>query len=575
MTGPQDSHISQDSLFADSQDFLPADPHGSLSAPRTHVSRKFDVALLGGHLAASLLGAVLAKHGVRVLLVDTESDTAEPAGETTVPYTAEIFFTLARRFDLPEIAAFGLTCDLPAEIQRTSGVKRSLGFLHHTPGEPQVPAHTTQINVPGEHSEWHVYRPHVDQYAHRVARDYGAVVMPHRPLLKDVTPSDDGVEILLSDGTVCHARYVVDGSGLGSPLVRKLAAADAEPRLLHRSRVVTTHMSGVVPFEDTVDIARYGNVTPFSKGTISHLFDGGWIQVAHFDNRAEPANPYASVTLSVCPRRHRDLPSDPEAAFRTVVGRFPSLERSFSGAIAVKPWDSAERWQHTVGATVGERYFLYDRTASRNDMFLSRDVTMSAEMVHALAPALIEAARADDWSPRRFEPAARLQRELAEFNDRLLVSARTATRDFRLWNAYSRVWLLWSMLAALALKSTRNQALANGDWSTVERFDDGPFWFELPKGLPRMLDDLFRTTEAVERGALSPERAADEIFARLRKAPFVPPLYRFADPKARYYHFSLGKRLKVLLWSKTLAPPEFRRMLTKENVTNVPPAAVH
>jgi hypothetical protein len=35
----------------------------------------------------------------------------------------------------------------------------------------------------------------------------------------------------------------------------------------------------------------------------------------------------------------------------------------------------------------------------------------------------------------------------------------------------------------------------------------------------------------------------------------------------------MAKRLRMLLWSKTSAPPEFRAMLTRENVTSVPPSA--
>ena len=41
------------------------------------------------------------------------------------------------------------------------------------------PAQTVQFNVPGEHSEWHMFRPDVDEDAHEVARKYGAVVPRH------------------------------------------------------------------------------------------------------------------------------------------------------------------------------------------------------------------------------------------------------------------------------------------------------------------------------------------------------------------------------------------------------------
>ncbi|MDN3259876.1 hypothetical protein QWJ26_08645 [Streptomyces sp. CSDS2] len=545
--------------------------------PLADPEEKYDVALVGVHLASSLLAAVLGRHGLRVLLVDSEADVRTPAGETTVPYTAEVFFTLARRFDVPEIAAFGLTCDLPGRVRRTSGVKRSLSFLYHQPGVPQDPRQTVQFNVPGEHSEWHMFRPDVDAYAHEVARSYGTRVPRHRSRMTDVAPlpGGDGVRVTTADGAQYRARYLVDSIGMDSPIIARLGGPDPVAALRSRSRVLLAHLSGVQRFEDRVPLDAYPKASPWSQGTVSHLFPGGWIQVAHFDNHPEAGTARASVAVSVDPDAHGDLPKDPEAAFRSLLDRFPQLAETFAGAIAPNGWTGDELWQRTVQQTVGSRHFLFERSASRNDMFLSRDVTMAAELVHALAPALLKAARTDDFSPQRFERVAAFQSELIAFNDRILAAARVATRDFRLWNAFSRVWLLWSMLAALSLKSARNHALGDGDWSRTERLEDGPFWFRLPRGLPELLEQTFAWTEQVRADRLTTSAAAAHIWQALKEARFTPPLYGFADPADRYYHFTLAKRLKALAWTRTVAPEEFRTMLTKENLTNVPPPAVH
>jgi FADH2 O2-dependent halogenase len=545
--------------------------------PLADPEEKYDVALVGAHLASNLLAAVLARHGLRVLLVDSEADASAPAGETTVPYTAEVFFTLARRFDIPEIAAFGLTCDLPDRVRRTSGIKRSLSFLYHQPGRPQDPQQTVQFNVPGEHSEWHMFRPDVDAYAHEVARSYGARVPRHRSRMADVAPlpGGDGVRVTTADGVQYRARYLVDAVGMDSPIVARLGGPDPVADMRTRSRVMLAHLSGVRQFEDRVPLENYPKASPWSAGTISHLFPGGWIQVAHFDNHPEAGTARASVAVSVDPDAFDALPKDPEAAFRAVVDRFPQLADTFAGAVATTPWTTDGLWQRTVEQTVGSRHFLFERSASRNDMFLSRDVTMAAELVHALAPVLLEAARTDDFSPRRFARVAAFQSELIAFNDRIIAAARIATRDFRLWNAFSRVWLLWSMLAALSLKSARNHSLRDGDWGRTERLEDGPFWFMLPRGLPELLEQTFAWTEEVRAGRLTTSAAATRVWQALKAAPFTPPLYGFADPADRYYHFTLSKRLKAMAWTRTVAPAEFRTMFTKENITNVPPPAVH
>ena len=53
----------------------------------------------------------------------------------------------------------------------------------------------------------------------------------------------------------------------------------------------------------------------------------------------------------------------------------------------------------------------------------------------------------------------------------------------------------------------------------------------------------------------------------VRSAPFLPPLYSFGAPEARVYRFTLPKRLRMLLWVKTSAPQDFRRLLTLDNFT--------
>ncbi len=61
--------------------------------------------------------------------------------------------------------------------------------------------------------------------------------------------------------------------------------------------------------------------------------------------------------------------------------------------------------------------------------------------------------------------------------------------------------------------------------------------------------------------------AARSIFRTLRRERCVPPLYRFGDPGARVYRFTRARRIRMLLWVKTFAPADFRRLLTRDNAT--------
>jgi FADH2 O2-dependent halogenase len=197
---------------------------------------------------------------------------------------------------------------------------------------------------------------------------------------------------------------------------------------------------------------------------------------------------------------------------------------------------------------------------------------MSLEVLHATAAGLLDVVRRRDWLGEGMDTAARFQLDLFDCHDRFIAAGRTATVDFRLWNAYLRTWLLWSILSALSLKRARMDAEAGtgpGRWAPVERFDRGEFWYQVPSGLPELLDESLTDVEAVRRGA-NPDDAADRIRDRLREAPFVPPLFKFGDLGARYYEFTRGRRLRMLLWTKTAAPADFRRLLTADNVTAAP-----
>jgi tetracycline 7-halogenase / FADH2 O2-dependent halogenase len=170
---------------------------------------------------------------------------------------------------------------------------------------------------------------------------------------------------------------------------------------------------------------------------------------------------------------------------------------------------------------------------------------------------------------------ARFQLDLFDCHDRFIAACRTATAAFPLWNAYLRSWLLWSILSALSLKRARMDAEAGTSadrWDPVEHFDQAEFWYQVPAGLPDLLRASLADVETVGRGE-DPEAAASRICDRLRRAPFVPPLFNFGDLGSRYYDFTRMRRLRMLFWVKTTAPRDFRRLLTPDNVTAV--AASH
>jgi FADH2 O2-dependent halogenase len=536
------------------------------SAPRRPGSpARHTVAVLGAHLGGGMLAAILARAGIDVVLVDSPHDATTPAGETTVPYTAEVFELLARRYGVPELSALGHFGQLPAEVRRTSGVKSSIGFVYARPGAPVRPHQVVQFNVPSEHGESHLYRPDVDAWVHQLAVRYGAKVPQGRPAFTEVHGEAGDFTIGLTDGSSVGAAFVVDMSGPDAPMLRRLGPDPALRPLRHSSRVLTAHLRGVRPLERRVDPGKGG--TPWTGGTTQVVFPGGWIQLVPFGDQRTGETSLTSVAVSLDAKIWPQRSASPEDDFQQLVRQFPDLEWQFAHATTVRAWTGSEPWQYGANAAAGDGFVVLERSAVRCDFTLSRDVTLTAELVHEAAAHLISAAGSGDWSVERFRPLEAFQASLIEHGDRLLRTALTATTDFRLWNAFCRVWLLHSMFAALSLKRARNDALAApgrpDQWRELERHRGAGLWFPVYPGFVALFDDMDQLVRRVADNRLAPGAAAERIFGQLRKASFVPPLFAFGDPTDRYYNFTPLKRVKVMLWAKRRAPYMVQRVLTR------------
>ncbi|MFP3335278.1 FAD-dependent oxidoreductase, partial [Pseudomonas sp. SIMBA_064] len=75
----------------------------------------------------------------------------------------------------------------------------------------------------------------------------------------------------------------------------------------------------------------------------------------------------------------------------------------------------------------------------------------TAVTIHALAARLIKALRDDDFSPERFEYIERLQQKLLDHNDDFVSCCYTAFKDFRLWDAFHRLWAVGTILGQFRL----------------------------------------------------------------------------------------------------------------------------
>src|SRR4051794_12591196 len=200
----------------------PRDEGAAGTEPARSATRPaYDVAILGTGLGGSMLGAILARSGAKVVLVDAAAHPRFAVGESTIPYTLVALRALAARYDVPEINTIATLKTCTQAIGPSFGRKSHFGFLLHRDGQRQDPSEVTQFNTPKLlHEAHHLFRQDSDAFMFRVALKHGCDArLGHR--VEHVELDDGGVWLHAADESL-RARYVVDAGGFRSPLADQL-----------------------------------------------------------------------------------------------------------------------------------------------------------------------------------------------------------------------------------------------------------------------------------------------------------------------------------------------------------------
>ncbi len=538
-------------------------PNSQAARPTGH----YDVAILGAGMAGATLGAVLARNGVKVLLIDAGTHPRFAVGESTIPYTSAMARIIAQRYHVPEIEPLASFRGTLARISPMSGRKQNFGFVYHAEGSSQQPEQINQLVIPEwQRTECHLFRQDVDAYLFHTAIAYGAEPrLGTRVTDIEIDPAD-GVVLRADRGEEFSACYLVDASGYRSPVAVKYGLHEQPTRARHHSRSLFTHMIGVKPFDDTAAAQSHKQPIPWHHGTLHHVFNGGWLWVIPFGNHEGALNPLCSVGLTLDERVYPrpDLP--PQQEFDDFLARFPQIAEQFAGATPVRPWVSTGRLQYSVTRTVGDRYCLTSHAAGFIDALYSRGLTNTFEVVNSLAWRLIEASRDGDWSTERFAYIDRLQQGLFDVHDDLVYSSFVGFRHYDLWNAVIRVWKSTSILPTVAVEKALSAFMASGDEQVLRDLEKTQTP-GLPAPVGQDIGELLACTRSlcgrVEEGVLPPAEAADLLFARIRESAFLPAPFELGVPENRFFEATPALLEQVAGWGRTAAPEHMRALFQR------------
>jgi tetracycline 7-halogenase / FADH2 O2-dependent halogenase len=523
-----------------------------------------DVVILGSGLSGSIMGAILARQGAKVALIDAGHHPRFAVGESMNPQLVEWLHLLAVRYDVPEIKHLLDIKAVTRNLGPSHGRKQSFGFVKHEAGKEPDPREATMFIIPKILTEAsHLYRQDTDSYYLNIAARYGCELRQDWRAT-DIDFDDDGVTVTGQNGEVFRGKYLVDGSGFRSPLAMKFGLREEPTHLKHHARGLFTHYVGIKPYDD---VHRYPKdlrpPEPFHGGTLHHLIERGWFWIIPFDNYKDSKNAVCSVGLTFDERRY-PKPTDmtPDEEFNHYLDLYPAVKRQFEGAKRIREWVSSDRLQYSSKQTVGYRWCMMSHAAGFIDPLYSRGLSNTFEVVDAAAWRILKSLKDDDFSVERYEYVERLQQGLLDFNDEIVNSSYISFSNFRLWNAVFRVWGCFTTPATMRLMRARQEFAVDGDDRHFREMEDSRYpglWWPDSTGFKSLLDITAETCEKYEVGELDGDAAADIVFKAIRDSEVVITPFGWKDGEDhRYYLPTTATMMKFLAWANLQGPPEMR-----------------
>lgn len=529
---------------------------------------RYEVAILGSGIGGSMLACILAKHGVRTLLLEGATHPRFTIGESLIPETGIRLRIIGEKYGVPEIGWIGAFHHLRDKVSSNCGTKRSFSFMYHSAGQEHRENEINQLPTltPPIGPDSHLFRQDVDAYLAVLATQYGATLR-QQTRIEDIKLGDDEVELRASGGQTFRAKFLIDASGMRSMISDQLGLRDETPRFRTDTRTLYTHMMGVKSADLLLANPRPRAVpSPLGQSTMHHIFDGGWIWAIPFHNHRFATNPLTSIGMMLDRRKYPDPQGPPEEEFHKIISQFPTIARHFDGAVAARPWIGSGRLQYSSPHLLGPRVLQLPHAAAFVDPLFSSGMSVLTVAVDMIAEQLLQAVAEDDFATERFQFIEDVVNIGFDHYDMMVSTAFDSFASYDTWNAWNRNWALGNMLGAFGPLSLLVRYLKSGDRSFLEKTTEPGRIGVLGSHLPHVVDTMHGSRDevaAATRGEITHAEAGRRIFARLGALDFVPPYMGFGNPdQGATATFTLAAGARHVTWYRRHGTPEW-----KENCT--------
>jgi FADH2 O2-dependent halogenase len=426
-----------------------------------------DVGIIGGGFGGSVTALVLDRIGIRPAVIDRGRHPRFAIGESSTPLADLALTQIARRYDLPRLAPLARYGTWQATYPEVAcGLKRGFCYFQHQEGKPFAaePEHSNELVVAASAddgtADTHWYRPDFDRFLFEEARQAG---IPCFDQVEMAAIHHDGpwlIEGMRGDQPLrVRAKFLVDASGDGCVLARRLGISTDATGMRTRSRAILAHFGGVRPWRE-IEHALGGRVEdhPFGcdDSALHHILDGGWMYVLRFNNGITSAG--FALDMEAHPP---DVARTPAEEWAALMGRYPSVAEQFAEAQIVAPEGGLRqtgRLQRRAGQAAGEDWAMLPATAGILDPLHSTGNAHTLAGIERLARAFEQ-----HWQKPGLRMALNHYSEtvLDELTliDTLVHGCYLAFGNFDLVAAFS----MWYFAAATMSEERKRQGRGDGD----------------------------------------------------------------------------------------------------------------
>ena len=419
-----------------------------------------DVAILGSSFAGSILAWILARQGMRVLLLDREHHPRFAVGESSTPLADMSLLRLADRWDIPvlgSLARYGTWQESCPELG--CGLKRGFSYFRHRPAEPyhdtadRAASLLVAASATDAASDTHWLRADVDAWLCAQARGAGADT--HEGIvLERLEQGRAGWRIAWRATDTVHgttARILVDGTGSGGAVAAAVGLDRHDDRLHTRTGAVYSHFAGVGSWDAIRQAAGDAStLAPFRSDDAAqhHVLADGWVWMLRFRGGL------TSVGIVRPTARMTGSATAADTAWADTLATYPAVADLLADARPVRPLAAIARMSRLWSRAAGPGWALLPTTCGFIDPLHSTGIAHALSGVERLASLLLAADHdADAWE--RY--AVGVPDEVC-WIDRLVSGCYAGLPDFERFRLACMVFFIATVTAERALGAGKSPA---------------------------------------------------------------------------------------------------------------------